>query len=696
VATDIANVNAAVANKANIDAAVANATNINSAVANASNINSAVSNASNINAAVANETDIDAAVANEANITAAVANTTNINSAVSNATNINAAVANATNINTVVANETDITTVATNVSSVNTVAGIGSAGLAGIVANETNINLVGTDIANVNTTAGSITNVNTVAGNIAAVNTVSSNITKVVKVADDLLETISEIETVALDLQETTSEIETVAASVGNVDTVGAAITNVNTVASDIANVNTTATNVANVNTTAGSIANVNTTATNIADVNTVATNITDVNAVASNATNINAVEGNETNINSAVSNASNINAAVANASNINSAVSNATNINTAVSELAAINNYADTYSSNATAPSSPSTGDLWFDTASQTMKVYGTLGWQNAGSSVNGTENSVEHTATSGQTSFAVTYDPGYVQVFLNGIRLDTTDYTATDGANIVLTSGAGVGDTFFAQSFGTFALADHYSKTVSDGRYLQTGDAISLGDNVKAQFGDDNDLLIYHSGTASYITDGGTGSLYLQGSSYVKIRGVDGVEMASFQQGGRIALSHDGSEKLATTSTGIDVTGSVTCDTLIIDNANATNEITFSGSEFTNILSSSTSGFQLGTTSAGYLSLLTDNAERMRIDSTGIDVTGTVAATSYTGDGSALTGIVGGGPSLGTDSIIRTNGQTISENITIPSTTNGMSIGDITVADGYTVTVNGRWVVI
>jgi hypothetical protein len=53
-------------------------------------------------------------------------------------------------------------------------------------------------------------------------------------------------------------------------------------------------------------------------------------------------------------------------------------------------------------------------------------------------------------------------------------------------------------------------------------------------------------------------------------------------------------------------------------------------------------------------------------------------------------------GGPSLGTDAIIRTNGQTISENITIPSTTNGMSIGDITVADGYTVTVNGRWVVI
>jgi len=53
----------------------------------------------------------------------------------------------------------------------------------------------------------------------------------------------------------------------------------------------------------------------------------------------------------------------------------------------------------------------------------------------------------------------------------------------------------------------------------------------------------------------------------------------------------------------------------------------------------------------------------------------------------------MTGGGPSLGTDSIIRTNAQTISENITIPSTTNGMSAGPITIADGYTVTVNGNW---
>ena len=53
-------------------------------------------------------------------------------------------------------------------------------------------------------------------------------------------------------------------------------------------------------------------------------------------------------------------------------------------------------------------------------------------------------------------------------------------------------------------------------------------------------------------------------------------------------------------------------------------------------------------------------------------------------------------GGPILGTSSVIRTNAQTISENITIPSTSNGMSAGPITIADTYTVTVSGNWSII
>ena len=53
-------------------------------------------------------------------------------------------------------------------------------------------------------------------------------------------------------------------------------------------------------------------------------------------------------------------------------------------------------------------------------------------------------------------------------------------------------------------------------------------------------------------------------------------------------------------------------------------------------------------------------------------------------------------GGPSLGTASIIRTNANTISENITIPTNTNGMSAGPITIADGNTIILNGTWSIV
>ena len=72
---------------------------------------------------------------------------------------------------------------------------------------------------------------------------------------------------------------------------------------------------------------------------------------------------------------------------------------------------------------------------------------------------------------------------------------------------------------------------------------------------------------------------------------------------------------------------------------------------------------------------------------------------AVVVNGDGS-ITGLatdgLANGTGLGTAHIIKTNAQTISENITIPSDTNGMSAGTITIADGYTVTVNGNWSVV
>ena len=70
----------------------------------------------------------------------------------------------------------------------------------------------------------------------------------------------------------------------------------------------------------------------------------------------------------------------------------------------------------------------------------------------------------------------------------------------------------------------------------------------------------------------------------------------------------------------------------------------------------------------------------------SSALEVNGTVTATAFAGDGSALTGVAsttGGGA-------IYENSATISASRTIPSGSNGMSAGPIAVADGVTLTVS------
>ena len=49
-----------------------------------------------------------------------------------------------------------------------------------------------------------------------------------------------------------------------------------------------------------------------------------------------------------------------------------------------------------------------------------------------------------------------------------------------------------------------------------------------------------------------------------------------------------------------------------------------------------------------------------------------------------------------IGTNAIMRTNAQTISENLSIASTVNAQTVGPVTVADTYTVTVAGNWSIV
>ena len=52
------------------------------------------------------------------------------------------------------------------------------------------------------------------------------------------------------------------------------------------------------------------------------------------------------------------------------------------------------------------------------------------------GTVSTSTFTATAGQTTFSTSYDVGYIDVYVNGVRLTSGEYTATNGTSIVLST--------------------------------------------------------------------------------------------------------------------------------------------------------------------------------------------------------------------------------------------------------------------
>lgn len=84
-------------------------------------------------------------------------------------------------------------------------------------------------------------------------------------------------------------------------------------------------------------------------------------------------------------------------------------------------------------------------------------------------------------------------------------------------------------------------------------------FGDNAKANFGDGDDLQIYHDGSNSYIDDAGTGSIKLRSGTLTISNLAGSKTSALFASGGAQTLYHNNNQKFETTSTGITVTGTV-----------------------------------------------------------------------------------------------------------------------------------------
>jgi hypothetical protein len=99
-----------------------------------------------------------------------------------------------------------------------------------------------------------------------------------------------------------------------------------------------------------------------------------------------------------------------------------------------------------------------------------------------------------------------------------------------------------------------------------VHTG-GITMPDNAKAIFGAGSDLQIYHASGESYVEDVGAGDLSLRtNGNRVMIATTVGETMGRFEANSYVKLYYDNAEKLATTATGVTVTGTAVTDGLTV----------------------------------------------------------------------------------------------------------------------------------
>ena len=195
--------------------------------------------------------------------------------------------------------------------------------------------------------------------------------------------------------------------------------------------------------------------------------------------------------------------------------------------------------------------------------------------------------TATANQTTFSVSYTVGFAEVFLNGSKLSAADFTATNGTSIVLASGAAAGDTIDVVAYATQTIANVYTQSASDARYLQLTGGTLTGDltGTTSTFSGDVTIAdkIVHSGDTN---------------TAIRFPAVD-----------TFTVETDGTERMRVNSTGLQATGDVIIPDKIVHDGDTNTAIRFPDAD--------TVSFETG------------GSERARFDSSGNFIVGKTTTT-------------------------------------------------------------------
>ena len=205
--------------------------------------------------------------------------------------------------------------------------------------------------------------------------------------------------------------------------------------------------------------------------------------------------------------------------------------------------------------------------------------------------------TATANQTTFSVSYTVGFVEVFLNGSKLSAADFTATNGTSVVLASGATVGDTVDVVAYATQTIANVYTQTQSDARYLQLTGGTLTGDLTGTTSTFSGDVTIADKIVHSGDTD-----------TMIRFPAVD-----------TVTVETGGTERFRITSTAATVAVQQTFEA----------GIDLDDNEFIGWGGGSSRPAIVGNKSTGNFALYTSGNERLRVDTSGNFIVGKTTTT-------------------------------------------------------------------
>jgi hypothetical protein len=166
---------------------------------------------------------------------------------------------------------------------------------------------------------------------------------------------------------------------------------------------------------------------------------------------------------------------------------------------------------------------------------------------------------AISGATLSTSSFTLGGIAITATGTEINILDGVTATAAEINILDGVTATAAELNYNDITTLGTVEASKTVTADA---SGDVL-FPDSDKAIFGAGSDLQIYHDGSHSFISDQGTGNLKILASTIDLNNAANTENMITAVEDGAVTLYHDNAAKIATTATGIQITGTALATT-------------------------------------------------------------------------------------------------------------------------------------